>query len=654
MTIKPFLTFWQSPIGFLFTPLLAVGLTIGQLSWGAFATTPPPIAESAGEPVKYVGDVQPDKHFFDGRLDHAVGVHAYQAYRANRTRPPEGGNLGWTYNHAPYLAYWNGRFYLQFLSCVKEEHVPPGRTLVAVSENGRDWLPPKVAFPEYALPEIDWKEYRLEAGTFAVMSQRMGFYVAPNGRLLTLAYYSFCPNPRVGPNLGQGLGRVVREIYEDGSMGPIYFVRYGVPGGWNETNTRFPFYRKSGEPGFIEACEALLSDRLITLQWWEHDQGKDGFFPFEPKVVTKALSYFHRPDGVVVALWKHQWSALSSDEGETWTEVVQSPTLLTCGAKVWGQRTDDGRYALVHNHSATRRNRFPLSVMTGEDGHAFDNLLCLNGEVPPIRYQGIHKNIGFQYIRGIVEGNGDPPGDFMWNTYGMNKEDIWVSRTTLPIGGSARGPISEDFEGLVSEADLLEWNLYLPQWAPVSVVREPVSPSNHCLELRDEEPYDYAMVERDIPESPTVEFAFRVNQQQVGHAKLEVEVHDNHGNRPVRLRFDPDWISLDRGVVGPSPVPTRIGEWVDIQMILDIREKTYDLEVNGEMAREDIAFAEQVNGLDRVVFRTGPWRGDVRPLIVDGEPETPGLYLEDEPGADDKVTLSVFLIDDIQTKSIEE
>ena len=60
-------------------------------------------------------------------------------------------------------------------------------------------------------------------GTPAVMHQRMGFYVAPNGRLLTLGFYSYRPNPRVGPNLGQGLGRVVREVYRDGQLGTDLF-----------------------------------------------------------------------------------------------------------------------------------------------------------------------------------------------------------------------------------------------------------------------------------------------------------------------------------------------------------------------------------------------------------------------------------------------
>ncbi len=207
-------------------------------------------AEVSEETVKYVGDVQPDKAHYDGKLPHAAGVHHFQAFRANRNHPSEGGKVGWTYNHQPFLAHWKGKFYIQYLSDLLQEHTPPGRTLLLTSENGRDWSRPKVVFPPYDLPEIKHDHHIIPAGTKAVMHQRMGFYVAPNGKLLTLAFYSYCPTPRHSPNAGNGLGRVVREIKEDGSFGPIYFIRYNRHAGFNEENTNYPFYKTSKDDGF--------------------------------------------------------------------------------------------------------------------------------------------------------------------------------------------------------------------------------------------------------------------------------------------------------------------------------------------------------------------------------------------------------------------
>ena len=247
----------------------------------------PSIEEWAKEPVKYVGAEQTDKRFYDGALRHVVGVHRYEAFRANRTNPSEPGMIGWTYNHQPYLAYWNDKFYLQYLSDVKQEHEPPGRTLLMTSKDGRKWTNPVVVFPKYVLGEIKVGEHGSDmyvaAGTFSVMHQRMGFYVAPNGRLLTLAFYSYCPTPRHSPNAGNGLGRVVREIHKDGSFGPIYFIRYNRHAGWNEDNTSYPFYTESKDKGFVQACESLLNDKLMTLQWWEEDRGKDGFYNINPE-----------------------------------------------------------------------------------------------------------------------------------------------------------------------------------------------------------------------------------------------------------------------------------------------------------------------------------------------------------------------------------
>jgi hypothetical protein len=620
-------------------------------AWAAKA--PPSVQDSASEPVKYVGKEQPDKWFYDGGLRHAIGVHLYEALRANRTCPPEGGLIGWTYNHQPYLAYWNNQFYLQYLSNIKEEHGAPGRTLVMTSPDGRVWSNPTVVFPEYVLPEIkcDGGEI-VPAGTFSVMHQRMGFYTAPDGRLLTLGFYSYCIDPRHAPNKGQGLGRVVREIYKDFTFGPIYFIRYNRHAGWNETNTAYPFYKSSSDTAFVKACDDLLADKLMTLQWWEEDRATDGFYtPKLNGIEPKAFSWTHRPDGTVLGVWKAQLASLSSDEGKSWSPLVKCPTILECNAKTWVQRTADGLYALVYDHTATRRNRFPLVVMTSEDCCNFDGMLVLHGEVPPIRYQGLHKNLGPQYVRGIDEGNGQPPGKYLWNTYSMHKEDLWVSRTRLPVTGGVDRDVAEDFNSAKTEADLELWNLYMPRWAPVSVVQDPVDAQNRCLELRDEEPYDYASAERVFPKSRKVAVEFRILPQQIGNAPLDVEVQDQHGNRPLRLHFDSEWLALDIAKQSPDPLRLQRGKWLRLRLEIDCAAQKYSLAVNGKATREDVPFALPVELVERLLFRTGPWRGDVRSSVVDGQPASLGLDQEDLPGADHKVSASIFLVDDVKTMS---
>jgi len=290
-----------------------------------------------------------------------------------------------------------------------------------------------------------------------------------------------------------------------------------------------------------------------------------------------------------------------------------------------------------------------MVAMTSEKGHEFNNMLCLHGEVSPMRYQGIHKNIGSQYIRGIVEGNGNPPGKYLWNTYSMNKEDIWVTRTRIPISGETDQHVNESFDQIESVEDLELWNMHIPLWAQASIADDPYNENNRCLKLTDEDPYEYALADVAFPESKHVTIQFRVNPYQIGHGLLEVELHDKRNKRALRLRFDPEWLSLDILKTETLPVPMRVGEWYNIAMKINCMDQTYDLSLNDELVKQQMPFAEQMDTVERLVFRTGSWRSDVRPLILDGAPGNSGLYMEDLPGADQKVAMSLYYIDDVQT-----
>ncbi|MCX5759337.1 MAG: hypothetical protein NTU83_12670, partial [Candidatus Hydrogenedentes bacterium] len=433
---------------------------------------------SEHEPVRYVGGVSIDPAPHDGRLRPVVGVANYQTVRANRAHPERADAFGWTYNHAPMLAYWNDTFYQEYLSNPVDEHIAPGHTLLVTSRDGRNWSQPVVAFPAYTPP----RGVRVPKGYHGyMMHQRMGFYVAPNGRLLVLGFYGHAEDP-FGPG---GIGRVVREVSKDGTFGPIYFIRYASHGKWNEKNTSYPFYTHSTDTGFVEACDAFLANRLMMLQCRDEDPGPEGFYPVKGDL--EALSFYHRLDGKVVALWKWSMCALSADEGQSFSTPVKAQTFTMDGAKFWGQRTADGRYALVYVPTTHSEHRYPLAMVTGDDGIIFDDLLVVHGEVPPRRFFGRWKDFGPQYIRGIEEGNGIAPDNAMWITYSVNKEDMWVSRIPTPVRYHVEGPIADDFSKMQTGGTIPDWNIYSPQWAPVRIVDFP-SATEKSLELRDEDP----------------------------------------------------------------------------------------------------------------------------------------------------------------------
>lgn len=596
--------------------------------------------ELSAQPVRYVGAQVANADYHDGQLRRAIGVQSYQVLRANRSHPDQVDDWGWTYNHAPMLAYWSDRFYLEYLSNPVSEHGSPGQTLLTSSPDGVRWTKPVVVFPIYKVPNGVYQGppgHPLPPGSDAVMHQRMGFYVAPDGQLLVLGFYGICPTVRVSPNDGRGIGRVVREVYADGSFGPIYFVRYNRHAGWNEGNTHYPFYEQAPDPGFVEACRALLADRLVTLQWWEEDRSADGFYAVEG---YKALSYYHLPDGRVVGLWKWSKAAISEDEGQTWSPVADVPSLVMAGGKIWGQRTSDGRYALVYNPSPSGQHRWPLAVVTGSDGLHFDDLSLVVGEVSPRRFKGAHKDLGQNYVRGIAEGNGIPPDGAMWIAYSMNKEDIWVSRIPVPVRHEVTEPVRDTFNDLETGGIVVGWNVYSPQWAPVSVVEYP-SAQDKSLQLCDQDPYDYALAERVFPESREVTATFKVLARQADRGQLYVDLADGRGSVPVRLMFDADgWIKAKNGGHLVSLQPYAADAWYQVTLAVDAPTHKYGLWIDGEPLVQGGRCAVPIRSVERLVFRTGPQRREPTPDTLLGE-------LEDLPNADTALPLARYHVNDV-------
>ena len=591
---------------------------------------------SVNEPVRYVGGVTIDPNLHEGRLRYAIGTESRQTVRVNRSHPEMHDGFGWTYNHASNLAYWNDTFFQQYLSNPVDEHIPPGQTLLVTSPDGRNWGKPEVIFPPYEAPE---GVIIPEGYTGYMMHQRMGFYVTKDNRLLTLAFYGHSEDPF----MEGGIGRIVREIYRDGSLGPIYFIRYSSHNSWNETNTSFPFYTGSKDQGFVNACQELLADKLMTRQWWDEDRGLDGFYTnYEAR---SALSYYHRKDGKIVALWKRSMCGLSDDGGVTFSSPVKSPTLIMAGGKMWGQRTDDGRYAISYNPIELDEYRYPLIVISGDDGIVYDDMLLVQGEVPPRRFFGRWKDFGPCYVRGIVEGNGNPPGNDMWLTYSMNKEDMWVSRVPVPIMFKIQGDVKDDFEDMEPGKSITDWNTYSPLWAPVDLIKEA---NNTGIRLKDKDPYDYARAIRVFEEAHQTEISFRIKVEKATDQPFEIDMTDRYGNRPVRIGLDRQKNitavdGSDKKIIGKFSE----GTWVNIKMRVDAKPYgDYSIWIDGNLVASGFQLAEAVKSVERMSFRTGPYRDLPNRKTPNEDPEPP------LPGADDAVPESVYLLDDLSVIKI--
>lgn len=592
----------------------------------------------AQDTVRYIGETLSNVDYHHGQLSPAVGVHNIQVFHANRENPALAGGNNWTYNHAPMLAYWNNTFYLQYLSNPSGEHIPPGQTLLLTSKDGYHWSTPTVIFPPYKIPD-GWTKtgYKgVAKDLYAVMHQRMGFYVSKKKRLLTLAYYGITMDAKDDPNDGKGIGRVVREVLGDGKFGEIYFIRNNAS--WDKSKSIYPFYTASKDKGFIEACDELLATPLMMQQWVEEADRDDPLIPLKRE--AKAFSYYHLPDNRVVGLWKHALTSISTDEGKTWLyNPLRAPGFVNSNAKIWGQKTSDGKYATVYNPSEFR---WPLAVSTSKDGLNYTNLLLVNGEISSMRYGGNFKSYGPQYVRGIIEGDGVVPDGNMWLTYSMNKEDIWVSKVPVPVVDEVKNHVNEVFATMKNGEELKYWNIFSPIYAPVAI--EKIGDGSKALVLRDKDKFDFAKAERVIPESKKVAVEFTITPQQSDKGLLHIDFVDAKGTPAVRLIFDAD--SAFKAKVGyrnSGIMKYEARQEYSIRIELDRHKRMFNVFVNGQSKGTKLFFAP-VTSFKRVIFRTGEIR-----RFPDSDTPTDQSYDLKNAGELDKE--AVFIIKSFKTSA---
>ena len=549
--------------------------------------------------IHYTGDKLSNPNRHDGGLSPVVGVHNIQTMRANRRYDLYHQNEnGWTYNHQPMMAYWNGKFYMHYLSNPVDEHVGAGRTLLQTSDDGYNWTAPEVLFPVYPVPDgftkdgVDGVAKNLDA----VMHQRVGFYVSKSGRLLAIGNYGIALHPKDDPNDGNGIGRVVREILPDGTFGPIYFIYYNHD--FNEKNTIYPNFRKSKDKGFREACQEILDNPLYRMQMVEEADRNDPMLPL--KNPYKAFCWYTLPNGDIASLWKHALTSVSKDGGNTWYELVnRAKGFVNSNAKIWGQKLSDGTYATVYNPS---EYRWPLGISLSSDGLNYTTLNLVHGEVPPIRYAGQYKSYGPQYVRGIQEGNGTPEDGDLWLTYSVGKEDMWVARVPVPVQTVATAHANDNFADFGKLSDLTMWNIYSPVWAPVSLEKKD---GNTWLTLADKDPFDVSKVERKIPPTRELSVEFDIVAEQNDHGNLLIEFVDDEGTACARLDLTPDGEFRSKGGARYGKILNyEPGKPYHVKVDLTLDNRNSTVYVNGEKKATRMLFAP-VKAVERVVFRTG-------------------------------------------------
>lgn len=580
------------------------------------------------ESVHFTGSTiaTPARH--DGGLSPVVGVHNIQTMR--------GGTDGnWLYNHQPMIAFWNDTYYIHYLTDPRSEHEQPGKTMLQTSKDGYSWSKPEELFPPYPIPDgfkkqgMDYEAKDLKS----VMHQRVGWYVSKDrNTLVAIGNHGIVLHPKDDPNDGNGVGRVVREVKKDGSLGPIYFIYYNHD--FNEKNTIYPYYKKAKNKAFVKACDEILADPMQRMQWAEESDRNDDILPL--KTPAKAFSGYTLPDGRKVGLWKHALTSVSADGGNTWrTPLHRAHGFVNSNAKIWGQRLSDGTYATVYNPS---EYRWPLAISLSADGLNYTTLNLVTGDVTPERHYGLYKSFGPQYVRGIQECNPQPTDGNLWLSYSMNKEDMWVARVPVPVQTSATQHADENFASYKALSEMTSWNIYSPLKAPVELDGE-------WLRLSDSEVYDYARVEKVIPATKELVVEFDVKAKQNNTGQLNIEFTDEKGNVASKIILDNSSVMRVKGGARSSNMVKgyKADEIYHVKAVLsqDLHSGVYYVNGKKAAARQ---FDTPVEAFNRVVFRTGD--EFTHPTI-----ETPADQTEDMPRADEFDPLAVFEIANFKTYS---
>ena len=135
-------------------------------------------------------------------------------------------------------------------------------------------------------------------------------------------------------------------------------------------------------------------------------------------------SQYLRKDGSIVMIFRDQNSSfrklasVSTDQGQSW-----SPPMLTdhldARTKQCAGNLPDGTAYMVSCPSGNKM-RWPLVLQLSEDGFSWNRTILLRSEkeLPPRRYEGRYKTLGYSYPKAFVWRNK------LYIGYSVNKEDV--------------------------------------------------------------------------------------------------------------------------------------------------------------------------------------------------------------------------------------
>lgn len=327
------------------------------------------------------------------------------------------------FNNGVVLLPFKDRLYAQWQSSARDEDAPDTRVLFAVSDDGLRWSAPQV------LASAAQANQAGQGGQAGEMRSSGGWWT--DGKTL-VAYLNVWPT---GFQSGEG-GYTAYRLSTDGQT-------WGQPHRLTDTEGRpvegiieqDPHRLRDGRiltafhmrPGLIAA--PFWTDDPLGLTGWQ--RGRMENLPHDGKVSRELEpSLFLRGDCAVMVFRDQassfrQLAAESCDRGESWTQPV--PTEMPDSrAKQSAGNLADGTAFMVNNPSGDKL-RLPLAITLSDDGRLFSRAFLLRGadELPPLRFEGRYKRVGYHYPKSVVwQGH-------LYVGYSTHKETVDVTRVPL-------------------------------------------------------------------------------------------------------------------------------------------------------------------------------------------------------------------------------
>ena len=319
------------------------------------------------------------------------------------------------YANGVVLSAFKGKLYCMWQSSPKDEDSDDTRVVYSISrDDGNTWSKPMTL----AAPSRD---YYCTSGGWQVWGD-------------TLIAFIDTWEKGLSPRGGKTCYMTSSDGLKWSKMQPVRMIDGSEMSGVLEQDPyRLPDGRIIGATHFMPGLHVcpVFTDDPRGISGWQKGQ-------FEAEDIGKTSreiepSQYLQPDGTIVMLFRDQSSSfyklvsVSKDRGETWTKTTLT-SFPDARTKQCAGNLPDGTSFIVSCPVPAKR-RWPLVLHLSGDGKKFGQAILLRsgtpGDLPPRRYDGRYKTLGYSYPKAIIHKGK------LYISYSTNKEDVECTIVTI-------------------------------------------------------------------------------------------------------------------------------------------------------------------------------------------------------------------------------